>query len=183
MFTKDNIEEVRFLNPESTEIEVLYTEEGVTRAFSFPARPMTTKAWKVLKAAGWSLTKVQDATIEWVREQHRMQTRFAIETSMQMAEELKSEIQAEYNKSLDSVISGISGNGGEGDDGGSVYSALTAKNNDSDTVFEFKVALLEDKNNFQGMTKDEEKAKRREIRKSTTMRELVKFINDPAPSE
>lgn len=180
MITKDNVLQARYLDPENTMIEVLYNgDDGKTRKFNFPARPTTSRHWKILKETGWTAAKLKTQTIEWVRSQRRMQEKFAASLSKSMAEKGIAEgvaaVQVAEAQKYDDRIQDITSASQSGDQpiGADLYSLIKEVNSNDEAVFKFKLAALEDESLFEGMTKTAEKTKRREIRKAKTIAEVM----------
>lgn len=198
MITKDNILQVRFANPENTVIEVLYNaDDGKTRRYNIPARPTNSREWKILKAAGWTLNKVKTETVEWARRQSRMYGIIVKEAAEEKLSELrdqewnrirnaskleKQKFDEEQTKLYESRIAHITADMNTGT--GNVedvlnerlYEILITEGGDDKMVFNFKIKALEDKNNFEGLSKTAEKTKRREIRKASSVKEIIGIL-------
>ena len=186
MFTNKNVISARYTNAENDTAEVLYGEDGTTRAYIFPARPTRSKQWSILKEAEWTVSKVKDQTVEWIKDQKRLQ----YQAAFNLAEELKKDavegLQKDYDtfvqktndemrKKYDSAVTDMSAKvRTDASTGSSIYDAF--KENNSERLFEFKVAALEDKEIFAGKTKTAEKTLRREIRKCQTFKELIALL-------
>ena len=206
MFTKDNIISVRYTDPQNTTIEVLYTddEDGKTRPFFFPASPTTSIAWKILKEAKWTPSKVADSTVSWIREQSYLQYKVAEKFAEQLAAEQTTRLRDEYDsqttrlrdeydsqttrlqEDYDSQVSGIrnkydarvmdiSSSINNESTVSSLYNLINDLNTNEEAVFKLKLDILEDSKNFEGLNKTDEKTKRREIRKCKTLKELIVY--------
>lgn len=211
MFTKDNIISARYMNAENDTVEVLYRDVDETvHAFIMPARPTTSKQWKVLKEAGWTLNKVKKQTVEWIREQRRIYEHFAADLAKVYAEEGIARVQAEearnyqqrveqeadkYDQRVaeatavfdqqvaaeaekyENRISDITTTMQSGDrQTADLFALINDFNSNDEAVFKFKLSMLEDETIFEGLTKADEKKRRREIRKCKTLKELFVFL-------
>ena len=88
MFNKDNIISVRYTNPENSNVEVIYTEEdGKKIPFYLASKPTSVPAWKILKEAGWTPSKIADSTVDWIRDQTTLQYQIAERFANQLARE------------------------------------------------------------------------------------------------
>ena len=189
MFTKDNVITARYMNAENDTIEVLYKEDGQVHAFIFPARPTASKAWKILKEAGITTSKVKDNTVEWIKDQHKTLYKVVREyVEPMVADSVADSVDAmqkdydafvvktneEMRKKYDDAVSDMSSSvrTGKGDTG--LVDLLRSPTGEQ--IFELKVHILEDKSTFDGLTKADEKTTRREIRKCTTVKDLIKYL-------
>ena len=233
MFNKDNIISVRYTNPQNTDIEVIYTEEdGRNIPFYLASKPTTVPAWKILKEAGWTPSKIADSTVDWIRDQTTLQYQVAERFANQLAEEhimianqkaeehimianqkaeeqidkesnrlrddynkqvsdIREQINTEsirlrddYNKQVsdireryDARVMDMSSSMNNETSVSSLYTLINDLNDNEEAVFKLKLDILEDPSNFEGISKTNEKAKRREIRKCKTLKELVKFLD------
>ena len=195
MFNKDNIISVRYTNPENTNIEVIYTEEdGRNIPFYLAASPTTVPAWKILKEAGWTPSKIADSTVDWIRDQTTLQYQVAERFAEQLSNKHVNELRDQYNKDVlnirneyndqvqdirnkyDARVTDISSSINSDTTVKSLYTLINDLNEHEEAVFKFKLDLLEDDTNFKGMNKTDEKTKRREIRKCKTLKDLVRII-------
>lgn len=196
MFNKDNIISVRYTNPQNTDIEVIYTEEdGRNIPFYLASKPTTVPAWKILKEAGWTPSKIADSTVKWIKEQTAMQYEFAAQLSKNIANEKIEEetnrlegefvnksktLESEYNTKVENIrerydarVTDISSSINEDTNISSLYKLINDLNTNDEVIFKLKLDILEDWSNFRGMSKADEKTKRREIRKCKTLKELL----------
>lgn len=187
MFNKDNIISVRYTNPENTNVEVIYSEEdGRNIPFYLASKPTSVPAWKILKEAGWTPSKIADSTVKWIEDQTILQYKIAEKFAQDLAEErinvesgrLKenydseiAEIRERYDARITDMSAVI-----KSTDTSSLYKLVNDLNDSEEAVFKFKLDLLEDQNNFKELTKSVEKTKRREIRKAKTLKELFKYL-------
>jgi hypothetical protein len=189
MFTKNNIVSVRYTDPQNTTIEVLYTDhvDGKTRPFYFPSSPTTTVMWKILKEAKWTPSKVADSTVEWIKDQTTLQYQVAERFAEQLAaEQISNEsnrLRDDYNKQVmdireryDARVMDMSSSMNNESTGSSLYTLINDLNANEEAVFKLKLDILEDASNFQGINKTDEKARRRDIRKCKTLKELLNFL-------
>lgn len=174
MFNKDNIISVRYTNPENDTIEVIYTEEdGRNIPFFLPTSPTSVPAWKILKEAGWTPSKIADATVEWIKEQSALQFQIAERFATDISNKQILEIRERYDARVLDMSSSINNSN---TNSSSLYKLINDLDQDEESVFKFKLDLLEDASNFEGLSKTAEKTKRREIRKCKTVKELINFI-------
>jgi hypothetical protein len=104
MFNKDNIISVRYTNPENDSIEVIYTEEdGRNIPFFLAAKPTTVPAWKILKEAGWTPSKIADSTVEWIRDQTILQYQVAESFAKVLAEERVETAARDYDEQVQNI--------------------------------------------------------------------------------
>lgn len=206
MFNKDNIISVRYTNPENTNIEVIYTEEdGRNIPFYLAASPTTVPAWKILKEAGWTPSKIADSTVDWIRDQTTLQYQVAERFAEQLSNKHVNELRDQYNKDVlnirneyndqvsnirneyndqvqdirnkyDARVTDISSSINSDTTVKSLYTLINDLNEHEEAVFKFKLDLLEDDTNFKGMNKTDEKTKRREIRKCKTLKDLLSIL-------
>jgi vacuolar-type H+-ATPase subunit H len=196
MFTKDNIISVRYTDPQNTTIEVLYTddEDGKTRPFFFPASPTTSIAWKILKEAKWTPSKVADSTVSWIKEQSYLQYKVAERFAEQLAADQTTRLQDEYDSQTtrlqedydtkvmsirdkyDARVMDMSSSINNESTVSSLYTLINDLNANEEAVFKLKLDILEDSNNFQELNKTDEKARRRDIRKCKTLKDLLNFL-------
>lgn len=200
MFTKDNIISARYMNAENDTVEVLYSEDGETHAFIFPARPTKSLPWKTLKEAGITTSKVKDNTIEWIKDQQRLQYQVSrafaeqlkedalavitadmqkdydayVEKSAKEYDELVEKTNVEVRKRYDAAVNDMSTSVRTGKNDTNIFELLKAPTDEQ--IFQLKVSILEDKSTFEGLTKTAEKTKRREIRKCTTVKDLIQYL-------
>ena len=185
MFTNQNVISARYTNAENDTVEVLYGNDDTTRAYLFPARPTNSHQWAILKEAKWTASKVKDQTIEWIKDQKRLQYKAAFELAEELKQDAIVDIQKDYDafvektnedmrNKYDSAVSEMSASVRTGGIDTSLYDIL--KTPTDEQIFQLKVSILEDKEAFKGLTKTEEKTKRREIRKCMTIRELVQYL-------
>lgn len=176
MFNKDNIISVRYTNPENTNIEVIYTEEdGRNIPFYLASEPTTVPAWKILKEAGWTPSKIADSTVEWIKDQTTMQYQIAERFAKELSNEQLLEIRERYDARVLDMSSSINNTDTSSS---SLYQLITEMNDYEEAVFKLKLDILEDEKNFEGLSKTAEKTKRRNIRKCKTVKELLTFLID-----
>ena len=188
MFNKDNIISVRYTNPENTNIEVIYTEEdGRNIPFYLAASPTSVPAWKILKEAGWTPSKIADSTVDWIRDQTTIQYQVAERFANQLAKEQidteSNRLREDYNKQVmdireryDARVMDMSSSMNNESSVSSLYTLINDLNDNEEAVFKLKLDLLEDESNFEKINKANQKTKRREIRKCKTLKELVKYL-------
>ena len=184
MFNKDNIISVRYTNPENTNIEVIYTEEdGRNIPFYLAASPTSVPAWKILKEAGWTPSKIADSTVDWIKDQTTLQYQVAERFAEQLSNKHVNQIRDEYNKQVmdireryDARVMDMSSSLNNESSVSSLYTLINDLNDNEEAVFKLKLDLLEDESNFENINKADQKTKRREIRKCKTLKELVKYL-------
>lgn len=139
------------------------------------------KKWEMLatdEKKKWELLAIEEKARlqKWSNEQ--------IEAHKKMNDEEKRKFEEEQTKLYEGRIAHITAdiNNNSGDAveqifHNKLYDILTSDiGKDDEMVFKFKVKALEDKSNFKGLNKTEEKTKRRQIRKATTIREIIGIL-------
>lgn len=185
MFTKDNVITARYMNAENDTIEVLYKEDDQVHSFIFPARPTTSKAWKILKESGITTSKVKDNTIQWIKDQDAALYNVVQKYVESMMADTVADMQKDYDtfvektndemrRKYDAAVSDISTSVRTGKSDTGLIELLRSPTEEQ--IFELKVSILEDKSTFDGLTKAEEKTRRREIRKCMTVKDLIQYL-------
>lgn len=159
MFTKKNVITARFINDGHTTIEVLHTIKGDEKAHAYILEYDKDSAdYQDLEKAGWDLERIQEETAGYKRAaslQH--DTAVAAAAQQWLKENPPEEVVIERieNIKVDDII-------------GSIIS----KNEDEDTVFKAKLAIME----LDDVKKSKDTKLKQEIRKAKTLIEVVSHL-------
>ena len=159
MFTKKNVITARFINEGHTTIEVLHTIKGDEKAHAYILEYDKDSAdYQDLEKAGWDLERIQEETAGYKRAaslQH--DTAVAAAAQQWLKENPPEEVVIERieNIKVDDII-------------GSIIS----KNEDEDTVFKAKLAIME----LDDVKKSKDTKLKQEIRKAKTLIEVVSHL-------
>ena len=156
MFTKENVISAKLINEEHTTIEVVHTIEGDDKAHSYILEyDKDSQDFQALEKAGWDLERVTEETVGYKRDTSRMHNE-SIEAAAQewLKENPPEEVVIERieNIKVDDIIGSI-----------------VSKNEDEDTIFRSKLAVME-----LDIVKQSKATKaKQEIRKANTLIEVI----------
>ena len=160
MFTKENVISAKLINEEHTTIEVVHTIEGDDKAHSYILEyDKDCPNIQALEKAGWDLERVTEETVAYKRDTSRMHNESIQAAAQQWLEENPPEeviIERIENIKVDDIIG-----------------ALMSKNEDEDSLFRAKLAVME-----LPAAKASKKTKvKQDIRKAKSLIELISNIN------
>ena len=160
MFTKKNVITARFINDSHTTVEVVHTIKGDDKAHAyFFEYDKDCDEMKQLDKAGWNLETLTDETMAYKREASRMHDESVAAAAQQWLEANPPEevvIERIENTKVDDIIG-----------------ALMSKNEDEDSLFRAKLAVME-----LPAAKASKKTKvKQDIRKAKSLIELISNIS------
>ena len=160
MFTKKNVITARFINDSHTTVEVVHTIKGDDKAHAyFFEYDKDCDEMKQLDKAGWNLEILTDETIAYKREASRVHDESVAAAAQQWLEANPPEevvIERIENIKVDDIIG-----------------ALMSKNEDEDSLFRAKLAVME-----LPAAKASKKTKvKQDIRKAKSLIELISNIS------
>ena len=156
MFTKKNVITAKFIDEDHITIEVLHTIKGDDKAHSYILEyDKDSQDFQALEKAGWDLERVTEETVGYKRDANRMHNK-SIEAAAQewIKENPPEEVVIERieNIKVDDIIGSI-----------------VSKNEDEDTIFRSKLAVME-----LDIVKQSKATKaKQEIRKANTLIEVI----------
>lgn len=72
MFSIDNIQSIRFSNPQNDTVEVIYYDknniENPFVKYWFPVIPYNSAEWKIVREAGYDLDSIYRETLNWLKQ-------------------------------------------------------------------------------------------------------------------
>ena len=72
MFSIDNIQSIRFSNPQNDTVEVIYYDknniENPYVKYWFPVIPYNSAEWKIVREAGYDLDSIYRETLNWLKQ-------------------------------------------------------------------------------------------------------------------
>ena len=160
MFTKKNVITARFINDSHTTVEVVHTIKGDDKAHAyFFEYDKDCDEMKQLDKAGWNLETLTDETMAYKREASRVHDELIQTAAQQWLEANPPEevvIERIENIKVDDIIG-----------------ALMSKNEDEDSLFRAKLAVME-----LPAAKASKKPKvKQDIRKAKSLIELISNIS------
>ena len=158
MFTKENVISAKLINEEHTTIEVVHTIEGDDKAHSYILEyDKDSQDFQALEKAGWDLEHITEETVGYKRDTSRMHNE-SIEAA---AQEWLKENPPEIVTEIEIIVENI-----KVDD---IIGSIISKNEDEDTIFRSKLAVME-----LDIVKQSKATKaKQEIRKANTLIEVI----------
>jgi hypothetical protein len=163
MFTKENVISAKLINEEHTTIEVVHTIEGDDKVHSYILEyDKDSQDFKALEKAGWDLERVTEETVAYKRDTSRMHNE-SIQTAAQQWLEANPPpppeevvIERIENIKVDDIIG-----------------ALMSKNEDEDSLFRAKLAVME----LPAAKASKSTKVKQDIRKAKSLIELISNIS------
>jgi len=160
MFTKKNVITARFINEEYTTIEVLHTikDDEKSRAYILEY-DKDSEDFQDLEKAGWDLERVTEETMTYKREASRIHNESIAAAAQQWLEANPPEevvIERIENIKVDDIIG-----------------ALMSKNEDEDSLFRAKLAVME----LPAAKASKSTKVKQDIRKAKSLIELISNIS------
>jgi hypothetical protein len=67
MFSKHNIQSIRFSNPQNDTVHIVYQDNGANTNYWFPVIPYNSYEWSIVREAGYDMESIFRNTLEWVK--------------------------------------------------------------------------------------------------------------------
>jgi hypothetical protein len=67
MFSKHNIQSIRFSNPQNDTVHIVYEDNGANTNYWFPVIPYNSYEWSIVREAGYDMESIFRNTLEWVK--------------------------------------------------------------------------------------------------------------------
>ncbi len=156
MFTKKNVITARFINDEHTTIEVLHTIKGDEKAHAYILEyDKDSTDYQDLEKAGWDLERIQEETAGYKRAASLQHDTAVAAAAQEWLKENPTTIENIVNVAVTDIIGSI-----------------IDKNEDEDTVFKAKLAVME----LDNVKKSKDTKLKQEIRKAKTLIEVVSYL-------
>ena len=158
MFTKKNIITARFIDNDHMTIEVLHTIKGDEKAHVFILEyDKDSTDFQALEKAGWDLERITEETVGYKREASRLHDESVAAAAQEWLKENPPEIVTE----IETIVENI-----KVDD---IIGSIISKNEDEDTIFRSKLAVME----LDVVKQSKATKAKQEIRKANTLIEVI----------
>ena len=158
MFTKENVISARLINEEHTTIEVVHTIKDDEKAHAYILEyDKDSKDFKDLEKAGWDLERITEETVGYKRDASRIYNESIETAAQQWLEENPPEIVTEIKTIVENI---------KVDD---IIGSIISKNEDEDTIFRSKLAVME----LDVVKQSKATKAKQEIRKANTLIEVI----------
>jgi len=67
MFSKHNIQSIRFSNPQNDTVHIVYQDNGANTNYWFPVIPYNSYEWSIVREAGYDMESIFRNTLEWAK--------------------------------------------------------------------------------------------------------------------
>jgi hypothetical protein len=67
MFSKHNIQSIRFSNPQNDTVHIVYEDNGANTNYWFPVIPYNSYEWSIVREAGYDMESIFRNTLEWAK--------------------------------------------------------------------------------------------------------------------
>ena len=161
MIFKDNVIEARFINNEHTTIEVLYTPTEGDEIHSYVLEyDKDSEVFQSLESSGWDLELIIDETVSYKREASRLHNEMIKEAAAEYIkenppEQIYNHVEVIENIKIVNIID-----------------VLISNNEDEDTLFRAKLAVLE----LPEAKASINKKVKQDVRKAKSLIELISYI-------